>query len=354
MIPYSICIITKNECNILEECLRRLVPLGQEIVILDTGSTDGTCKMVLKYTDKLYHFEWCNDFSAARNECIKHASNDYILTVDSDEYLTGWDEAENQRLIEKNPKGIGRITLTDTYTQQGETRTATSGIGRFFNKKYYQYEGAIHEQITPKSKDFTPEYFALNAYFDHNSYSGDLATRTARSQRNVALLKEALKDKPQDTYLMFQLGQAYFMMEDYEEALKAYSEALTYDIDPRLEYVQNMIESYGYSLLYTKRYQEALGLEGIYNEFAVNADFCFLMGLIYMNNALFDLAIQEFLNATKQKVCKVTGADSYRAYYNIGVIYECTGKVNEALEYYKRCGSFEPATNRLTLLSQAK
>ena len=352
MVPYSICIITKNECNILEECLQRLKSLGQEIVVLDTGSTDGTCEMVVKYTDKLYHFEWCNDFSAARNECIKYASNDYILTVDSDEYLTGWDEAENQRLIEKNPKGIGRIYLTDTYTQQGETRTATSGIGRFFNKKYYQYEGAIHEQITPISKDFTPEYFALNARFDHNSYSGDLATRTARSQRNVALLKEALKENPQDTYLMFQLGQAYFMMEDYEEALKAYSEALTYDIDPRLEYVQNMIESYGYSLLYTKRYQEALGLEGIYEEFAVNADFCFLMGLIYMNNALFDLAIQEFLNATRQKVCKVTGADSYRAYYNIGVIYECTGKVNEALEYYKRCGSFEPAMSRIALLNQ--
>ena len=123
MIPYSICIITKNECTILEECLRRLQPLGQEIVVLDTGSCDGTCDMVTKYTDKLYHFEWCNDFSAARNECIKHASNDYILTVDSDEYLTAWDENANQKLMQGNPTAIGRIYRTDTYTQQGETRT---------------------------------------------------------------------------------------------------------------------------------------------------------------------------------------------------------------------------------------
>ena len=354
MIPYSICIITKNESHILEECLRRLVPLGQEIVVLDTGSTDGTCEMVLKYTDKLYHFEWCNDFSAARNECIKHARNDYILTVDSDEYLTEWDEVINQGLFLKNPKGIGRISLTDTYTQQGETRTATSGIGRFFHKNEYYYQGHIHEQLTPIENNVTPSYYELYAKFDHNSYSGDIETRTKRSMRNVELLLKELDTTPDDTYLMFQLGQAYFMMEDYENALQTYSKALIYDLNPGLEYVQNMIESYGYSLLYTKRYQEALGLEGIYDDFAVNADFCFLMGLIYMNNALFDLAIQEFLNATKQSLCKVTGADSYRAYYNIGVIYECTGNIENAIHYYRKCNNFEPALNRLTILEQPK
>lgn len=352
MIPYSICIITKNECSILEECLRRLQPLGQEIVVLDTGSTDDTCDMVLKYTDKLYHFEWCNDFATARNECIKHASNDYILTVDSDEYLTEWDEDKNQRLIQANPRGIGRIYLTDTYTQQNETRTARSGISRFFNRNLFHYEGAIHEQIKPISENTPLSYFELSAEFDHNSYSGDIETRTRRSKRNIDLLLKALEANPDDTYFMFQLGQAYFMMEDYENAVQAYGKALTYDLDPRLEYVQNMVESYGYALLYTKRYREALGLEGIYNEFAVNADFCFLMGLIYMNNALFDLAIKEFINATKQTKCKVTGTNSYRAFYNIGVIYECTGHTKEALDYYKKCDDFEPAKARIAALKQ--
>ena len=167
MIPYSICIITKNECALLEECLKRLLPLNQEIVVLDTGSTDNTCEMVLKYTDKFYHFEWCNDFAAARNECIKHASNDYILTVDSDEYLTVWDEAKNQELIAKNPMGIGRIFRTDTYTQQNETRTVRSGMGRFFSKKYYHYHGSIHEQLTPVNSEFSLSYFSLTAEFDH-------------------------------------------------------------------------------------------------------------------------------------------------------------------------------------------
>ncbi len=350
MISYSICIITKNECSILEECLRRLKKLGQEIVVLDTGSTDDTCEMVLKYTDKLYHFEWCHDFSAARNECIKHASHDYILTVDSDEYLTEWDEMTNQKLIATNPDGIGRIYRTDTYTQQGETRTVREGMGRFFSKKLYHYEGSIHEQIVPNDHNATASYYALNAEFDHMAYAGDIETRAKRSKRNIDLLLKELEQNPDDTYFMFQLGQAYFMMEDYENAVQAYIRALGYDLDPRLEYVQSMVESYGYALLYTKRYQEALGLEGVYDAFAVNADFSFLMGLIYMNNALFGEAIHEFKKATTHKIAKVTGTNSYRANYNIGVIYECTGKKEEALKYYKLCGDFEPAKARIQAL----
>ncbi len=350
MIPYSICIITKNESTILEECLRRLQTLGQEIVVLDTGSTDNTCEMVLKYTDKLFHFEWCDDFSAARNQCIRHASNDYILTVDSDEYLTEWDEAANQKLIAANPHGIGRTFRTDTYTQHGETRTVREGMGRFFNQKLYHYEGSIHEQIVPNTPKTPAKYYALHAEFEHMAYSGDIETRAKRSKRNIALLLKELETNPDDTYFMFQLGQAYFMMEDYENAVISYEKALTYDLNPRLEYVQSMVESYGYALLYTKRYAQALSFEGIYDTFAINADFCFLMGLIYMNNAMFDKAILEFSNATKQKVCKVTGADSYRSYHNIGVIYECTGHKEEAIAYYKKCGDFEPAKLRIRVL----
>lgn len=352
MIPYSICIITKNEAPMLEECLRRLKPLGQEIVVLDTGSTDNTCQMVLNYTDKLYHFEWCNDFAAARNECIKHAGNDFILSVDSDEYLTEWDEEENQRLIEAHPTGIGRIFRTDTYTQQDETRTVREGMGRFFSKNIYHYEGSIHEQLVTKDSSLSPSYYALHAEFDHMAYAGDIETRTNRSMRNIRLLLQELEKKPNDTYFLFQLGQAYFMMEDYEKAVQAYGKALSFDIDPRLEYVQSMVESYGYALLYTKRYEDALGFEGIYDTFAINADFCFLMGLIYMNNAMFDLAIREFTNATGHTACKVAGTNSYRAYHNIGVIYECTGNIGKALEYYQKCGKFEPALRRMEELSK--
>jgi tetratricopeptide (TPR) repeat protein len=108
-----------------------------------------------------------------------------------------------------------------------------------------------------------------------------------------------------------------------------------------------MVESYGYSLLDCGRTADALQLEGVYDEFAKRADFLFLMGLVYMNNALFDLAVAEFLKATTVKAFAVDGVNSYRAFYNIGVIFECTGDLTTAQEYYEKCGDYPPARARI-------
>ena len=118
---------------------------------------------------------------------------------------------------------------------------------------------------------------------------------------------------------------------------------MEFDVDPQVGYVQLMVIGYGYSLLNLKRYQEALSFESIYNVFSTSADFVFLMGLIYMNNALFDEAIAQFLQATTLKEHSVEGINSYLAYYNIGVIYECAGMPKEAAKYYKMCGEYELA-----------
>lgn len=106
-----------------------------------------------------------------------------------------------------------------------------------------------------------------------------------------------------------------------------------------------MVETYGYSLLNQKRIQEMMFLENVYNEFAVSADYVFLMGLAYMNNGLFDKAIDEFNKAKLYKLCKIEGCNSYKADYNIGVIYECLGNKEKALENYKKCGRYDPALN---------
>ena len=87
MLPISVCIIAKNEENYISECLRRLSCYDWEIVVVDTGSTDRTVEIARTYTPNVRHFDWANDFSAARNYSISIASNDYILAVDCDEYL---------------------------------------------------------------------------------------------------------------------------------------------------------------------------------------------------------------------------------------------------------------------------
>ena len=71
-VPVSVCIIAKNEEKYIEECLKRLIPYGFEIVVADTGSTDATKEIARRYADKVLEFEWTDDFSAARNFGISY------------------------------------------------------------------------------------------------------------------------------------------------------------------------------------------------------------------------------------------------------------------------------------------
>lgn len=94
MIEISLCMIVKNEEKVLERCLSSIADLMDEIVIIDTGSTDSTKKIASKYTDRIYDFEWTDDFSAARNYSFSKATKPYIYTADADEII---DEENRQK-----------------------------------------------------------------------------------------------------------------------------------------------------------------------------------------------------------------------------------------------------------------
>lgn len=348
MLPISVCIIAKNEEKHLDECLKRLKLYHYEIVLVDTGSTDSTLEIAAKYTDRIYHFDWINDFSAAKNYAVGQASNDWILSLDCDEYLESIDEKHLSRLMEQYPEDAGRILLRNRFKQSGQISIENVRLCRFFNRKFYHFAGAIHEQVTRKDDiSGIVQAFAAPITVLHVGYDGSEEEMQAKSRRNITLLEQELVSTGPDTYLYYQLGQSCMKLRDYEKAYEWFNLGLSMDIDPSQDYVQNMVESYGYCLLDMKRFQEALQLENIYDIFAVRADFVFLMGLIYMNNGLFAEAVEEFKKSTSMEQFSIEGVNSYRAYYNIGVIYECTGHLDEARKYYKKCGGFEMARVRL-------
>lgn len=95
MISITLCMIVKNEQSILERCLISYAGTYDELIIVDTGSTDSTKDIAHKYTDKVYDYKWCDDFAAARNYAFSLASCDYIFSADADEIL---DERNNQAL----------------------------------------------------------------------------------------------------------------------------------------------------------------------------------------------------------------------------------------------------------------
>ena len=119
----------------------------------DTGSTDHTIELCKKYAHQIHHFTWVNDFSAARNFCISKASNDWILSVDSDEYLTYEQTSEElfNALIPclSHPESAGMVKIINPQTASFGPSANIEPVARFFNKKFYHYEGKVHEQPIP-------------------------------------------------------------------------------------------------------------------------------------------------------------------------------------------------------------
>lgn len=354
----SVCIITKNESPVLRQCLEKLLPHvkkgGHEIVVADTGSDDGTPEMCRLFTDKIYTFPWINDFAAARNFAASKATHDWILCIDSDEFITKWNENSLQTMTAAYPKAIGAFSLYSTCGYGENQYEAKSKVFRLYNRRYYQFERPIHEQLMPLDPSLGHPSFMLDIEARHFSYAGNAEELAAKSERNIRLLKEELAGNPHDPYLLFQLGQSYYMTDDYETALHYYDLGLAEDVDPRLNYVNTMVVSYGYTLLNLGKYQKALELEGVYDVFGGRADFVFLMGMIYLKNGLLDEAVAQFQRATTFDEAEVVGANSFRAWHNLGVICECAGYREEAKKYYEKCGDFAPAKERLKLFSNAE
>lgn len=349
----SVCIITKNEKVNLEHCLQKLKGYNFELVVVDTGSVDGSIQMARQYTESVYEFIWCDDFAKAKNYAVSKAQNEMVLVIDSDEYLQSINLQELEKQIHEYPKAVGRIKRINQIKREDEVSESWEYINRLFDRRYYRYEGKIHEQLTARDGKPYPTYIT-SIVIDHSGYLLSEKPRLEKTRRNIRLLEKELKDTGADPYLLYQLGKSYFMMGEHQQACEYFAKALSFDLDPALEYVVDMVDCYGYAMLNSGQIQQALGLEGIYEEFGSRADFQFLMGLIYMNNEKYDQAIQEFLKAAGQKESRVKGVNSYLAYYNAGVIYECLGNKWKALELYRKCGEYGPAKKQVNILRKQR
>ena len=164
------------------------------------------------------------------------------------------------------------------------------------------------------------------------------------------MLLHDLANKGPSPYIYFQLGQNYISLNDIEKAAHYYELGLAMDVDPHSAYVQSMMETYGYCLLELEENEKSLTLIDKYASYADRADFVYLIGMIYMMNSMWEKAIKEFEKATTIGAYSRKGVNSYRAFYNIGIISEKMGDREKAKSYYKKCGDYEPAVKRLAEL----
>lgn len=347
---FSICIIAKNEEQKIEKCLQALLPMEEEIIVIDTGSTDRTKKIAAKYTDKLYDFSWIGDFSAARNFSLEKASNNWVLILDCDEYITSFDKENIQSFMQAHPQKVGKIEHHNLVgSKETEESIYVDYLARFFDKNLFHFEGSIHEQICAKNKNiYETEPIAIQVF--HDGYFGTPEERKPKLKRNLDMLSAALKKQPNDVYILFQLGQTYYSLRDYENALFYYQSALNQSINYRSEAAQDLVRGWMNCLNELHRSEEALIILDHYDELSEYADFVLLMGHVYTNTGQYIQAIGEYLKATTIPKCKKEGANTFLPFYHIGNIQAAIGDLNMAKLMYEKCGNYQPAKDALNNL----
>lgn len=201
----SIGIIFRNDIRCIERCLKALEPLrkavSSELVMADTGSTDGSRQIAEQYADVLFDFPWVDDFSAARNAVLNKASGRWFLTVDTDEYLDP-DFSELKRLLRRS-KGAHDSYLV---TVRNYTDTAMDNYMDFQALRLVRmssgarYIGAIHEHFeAPRGKTLTCGAPLTRTVFHHDGYVGLMSAEKAdKRKRNMTLLRKKIEEEPEN------------------------------------------------------------------------------------------------------------------------------------------------------------
>ena len=163
---------------------------------------------------------------------------------------------------------------------------------------------------------------------------------------------EDLQEAPEDVqnelgYLLYTLGKSFYIIEDYATAAQYFEMGLAFNLDVRDEYVIEMVKGYGLSLLNSDQGREGRVREAVYDDFNAYADFCMLMGLIYFEQKQYEQAVIEFAKATNEKPDAIEGSNSYLSCYYAGQCREKQHRMDEAKEFYRKAGNYEPAKERL-------
>lgn len=219
----SVCLVVKNEEKYLPRCLASVKDAANEIIVVDTGSTDNSVEIAEQFTDKVYKIRWRDDFSKARNFALDKASGNWILVLDGDEELDpGCLPALREKLDQEDCEGF-LVKIINYYESGHQIEKAPDVVFRLFrNKQGYRYSGAIHEQIcdnimavNPRAKITVTEDICIY----HYGYLTAEVVAKNKTERNTRLLERAVRKNSNNLLDRFHLGVEYLRVGLADKAL---------------------------------------------------------------------------------------------------------------------------------------
>lgn len=226
-VSVSLCMIVRNEEHHLPDCLRSVADLFEDIVVVDTGSSDNTRAIAEQFGARVFDFPWPNSFGAARNESLRHARGRWILWLDADDRL----DADNRAKLATALGNLGdeldayALKVRSILDAQRSSFRVLDQVRLFRNLPQIRWDYRIHEQILPAVNRIGGVVRWADITIDHVGYV-NASARRHKLERNLALLEKDYAERPADGFTLFNLGWTLLDLGRAEEALTHLQQAL--------------------------------------------------------------------------------------------------------------------------------
>jgi len=268
-VTLSLCIIAKNEAENISKCINSVKKLVDEIIVVDTGSTDNTRQVAQAHGARVIETDWQDDFSLARNISLENATGDWIFFLDCDEELSP-ESCRELREVIKDDRYEAYLVEIINIAEPG-TKLIAPSIRLFKNRNCFRFTGKIHEQITHSIiNNYGPQKIGhTDIKIIHHGYNAKAANIPAKILRNLQILNK-YADEEKNGFFYYNLGTEYLRLGDKEKALSYFLKAskLTH---PGQGYGPIMVTRTITILMDLHKYREALTqlayYQAIYKEF---------------------------------------------------------------------------------------
>lgn len=354
MVTISLCMIVKNEEDVIGRCLKSVSDLVDEIIIVDTGSIDKTKDIAAEYTDKIYDFAWIEDFAAARNFAFSHSKSMYSMWLDADDVILEHDRQMFKRLKEDLSLSTNVVMMkyNTGFDANGNVTFSYYRERIIKNNIGMLWKSAVHEVIETIGK---VEY--SDCAITHQKL------HPSDPDRNLRIFEKLLEDKKVlDPRQQFYYGRELYYHKRYADAIQVFEAFL----DKGDGWLENIIDACCHcSYCYYGMGNDAAALQSLLRSFTYDlprAEVCCDIGRHFFDRNRYSMAIYWYEQALHCKRDDNRGgfvspdAYGYTPYIQLCVCYSNIGAVQEAITYNEKAADCKPdseavARNRIYFAS---
>lgn len=337
-------LIVKNEAELLPRCLSTLQG-ADEIIVVDTGSTDQSIDIARNYGATVVEERWQNDFSAARNTGLSHAASDWVLVLDADEILQN-SIASIKEMLRDSTAEAYTVRIENLLGSRPEDRLVHSNVRLFRNGQGYLFSGRIHESIDDSiiSRHGAAAIGTSKIELLHYGYLPGIMSAKNKISRNEQLLRLALAEEPDDPFYSYNLAVTCCQdgrLKEAEELLRRTLDSAPLQVSYRPSIIRDLCTIYQANS-HIKALNSLLARE--LERYGDYADLHYIQGQSWESQGYPERAVQSYQHAIdtasapapRRAYVTEQGMDSFRPLYRLGVIAQQLGNQQEAARLFHR------------------